>query len=144
MLRLMVGNVKYIGLIICVGCVLSLPLIVYGFPFYSSDTQHAIWYSNFSSQLWNGEFYPRWLADMNGGFGSPTFLLCTCSLLPHGAFKTLFCPGHARLASARRFHFHSAGGFGCLRLSLVEENSPAKSGVCCGDHLHGDAIPPCH
>ncbi|MGY3893774.1 hypothetical protein [Aeromonas enterica] len=27
----------------------------------------------FAVQLWQGEFYPRWLMAMNGGFGSPTF-----------------------------------------------------------------------
>ncbi|MGI9165176.1 MAG: 6-pyruvoyl-tetrahydropterin synthase-related protein [Pyrinomonadaceae bacterium] len=61
------------GFIISVGLVLTLPLIVYGFPFYSSDIHHVIWYSHFSSQLWAGEFYPRWLIGMNGGLGAPTF-----------------------------------------------------------------------
>lgn len=66
-------NVKYMGFIISVGLLLTLPLIVYGFPFYSSDTHHVIWYSHFSNELWAGEFYPRWLIGMNGGLGSPTF-----------------------------------------------------------------------
>ena len=66
-------NAKYTGLIIGVGLVLSLPLIFYGFPFHIPDVQHAIWYSHFSSQLWAGEFYPRWLIGMNGGLGAPTF-----------------------------------------------------------------------
>ena len=28
----------------------------------------------FSAQLWAGDWYPRWLMDANGGFGSPVFL----------------------------------------------------------------------
>ncbi len=67
-------NLKYTGLIIGAGLLLSLPLLVYGLPFHSSDgVQHAIFYSHFSSQLWAGEFYPRWLMGMNGGLGAPSF-----------------------------------------------------------------------
>ena len=115
MLRLMVGNIKYIGLIIAVGCVLSLPLIVYGFPFYSSDTQHAIWYSNFSSQLWKGEFYPRWLADMNGGFGSPTFFFYA----PVPYYLT---------ALLRPFFVHDTQGW--HQLGISTSIALAASGVC--------------
>jgi hypothetical protein len=65
-------NLKYIGFIIGAAFVLSLPLLFYGFPFHSSDgVQHAIFYGYFSSQLWAGEFYPRWLMRMNGGLGAP-------------------------------------------------------------------------
>ncbi len=67
------GNVKYTGLLIGAGLVLSLPLLLYGLPFHSSDgVQHAIFYRHFSRQLWAGEFYPRWLIGMNGGLGAPT------------------------------------------------------------------------
>jgi len=66
-------NVKYTGFLIGAGLILSLPLIFYGFPFHIPDVQHAIWYSHFSSQLWSGELYPRWLMGMNGGLGAPTF-----------------------------------------------------------------------
>ncbi|MCX8156767.1 MAG: hypothetical protein N3J91_10025 [Verrucomicrobiae bacterium] len=34
---------------------------------------HVNWSANFSRQLWEGEVYPRWLMDMNGGLGSPAF-----------------------------------------------------------------------
>ena len=64
-------NLKYIALIIGAGLLLSLPLLLYGLPFRSSDgVFHAVLYKHFSSQLWAGEFYPRWLMGMNGGLGS--------------------------------------------------------------------------
>jgi hypothetical protein len=34
---------------------------------------HAMWYTNFARQFFAGEAYPRWLAEMNGGLGSPVF-----------------------------------------------------------------------
>jgi len=34
---------------------------------------HLLWSTNFSDQLWAGEWYPRWLDRMNGGLGSPVF-----------------------------------------------------------------------
>lgn len=56
------------------GTFLSLPLIIYGLPFLSDDgVYHAIYYENFSAQLWAGEIYPRWLSGMYGGLGGPTF-----------------------------------------------------------------------
>lgn len=58
--------------LIIIGFVSILPVLIFGFPFFSHDgTPHAMWYSNFSEQLWAGELYPRWLTEMNGGLGSP-------------------------------------------------------------------------
>jgi hypothetical protein len=62
------------SLILATGLVASLPVLVYGFPLYSDDgAVHALWYSCFAQQLWDGDWYPRWLQDMNGGLGSPAF-----------------------------------------------------------------------
>src|SRR5713226_4500911 len=62
----------HILVIIAVGIVLTLPAVVYGLPFFGDDSAvHTLWYSNFSQQLWAGEWYPRWLQGMNGGLGSP-------------------------------------------------------------------------
>src|SRR5712692_10492826 len=56
------------------GLVLTLPVLIFGIPFLSDDAGlHAVWYTHFSGQLWSGDFYPRWLAGMNGGLGSPVF-----------------------------------------------------------------------
>jgi hypothetical protein len=60
--------------IVVVGLILTLPALVYGFPRITDDaTAHALWASNFSRQFWSGDLYPRWLINMNGGLGSPTF-----------------------------------------------------------------------
>lgn len=36
---------------------------------------HARWMQAFSKQFWDGELYPRWLMDLNDGFGSPAFFI---------------------------------------------------------------------
>lgn len=63
-------------LLIIAACALLFcwPVIWRGFwPAFHDARFHAIWYTNFSRQLWAGELYPRWLMDMNAGLGSPTF-----------------------------------------------------------------------
>jgi hypothetical protein len=57
------------------GLVFTIPAIIYGIPFFSDDgvSHHALWYIQFSTQLWAGDFYPRWLMGMNAGLGSPVF-----------------------------------------------------------------------
>ena len=36
---------------------------------------HVKWQAHFAAQLWGGDFYPRWLAGMTDGFGSPAFFI---------------------------------------------------------------------
>jgi hypothetical protein len=57
------------------GLIFTLPVIIYGIPFFSDDgvSHHAVWYTHFSAQLWGGDLYPRWLMGMNEGLGSPVF-----------------------------------------------------------------------
>jgi hypothetical protein len=56
------------------GVVLSLPSWLLGFPPSGDDSvTHAVWFAHFSKQLWAGDLYPRWLAEMNAGLGSPAF-----------------------------------------------------------------------
>src|SRR3979409_34623 len=57
------------------GLIFTLPAIIYGIPFFSDDgvSHHALWYTQFSTQLWAGDLYPRWLMGMNEGLGSPVF-----------------------------------------------------------------------
>lgn len=62
-----------IVLIAAAGLLLTVPALVLGFPANGHDSlSHLIRYTHFSSQLWNGELYPRWLIDMNLGLGSPS------------------------------------------------------------------------
>lgn len=59
--------------ILSVGLIVSLPLVsncglrAYDFVF------HLVASRNFADELWHGIPYPRWLGEMNAGFGSPTF-----------------------------------------------------------------------
>jgi hypothetical protein len=56
------------------GTILSLPSWLLGFPPAGDDSvTHAVWLAHFSKQFWAGDLYPRWLADMNAGLGSPVF-----------------------------------------------------------------------
>ncbi|HVG30032.1 MAG TPA: 6-pyruvoyl-tetrahydropterin synthase-related protein [Pyrinomonadaceae bacterium] len=56
------------------GLILSLPSWLLGFPPAGDDSvTHAVWFAHFSRQFWAGDLYPRWLADMNAGLGSPVF-----------------------------------------------------------------------
>ncbi|HWE49435.1 MAG TPA: hypothetical protein VG273_06580 [Bryobacteraceae bacterium] len=64
----------HIAILIVLGLLISWPVLIHGAPDLSNDaTQHAAWTSNFARQFWNGEWYPRWLMNMNGGLGSPDF-----------------------------------------------------------------------
>src|SRR5882724_3840636 len=57
------------------GFILTIPVLIYGIPFFSDDgvSHHALWYIHFSTQFWGGDLYPRWLMGMNEGLGSPVF-----------------------------------------------------------------------
>ncbi len=60
--------------IMFIGVMFSLPLIIYGYSFNADDTvYHSLYYKNFSAQLWSGDVYPRWLNNLNGGYGGPIF-----------------------------------------------------------------------
>lgn len=59
-----------------IGCgfILSLPLLITGFPGLTHDGRvHEVWYTNFAAQLWGGDLYPRWLQNLDMGLGGPSF-----------------------------------------------------------------------
>ncbi len=63
----------HFSVLIGMGLLLSVPCLIYGFPFYGDDSlSHAILYSQFAKQFWSGELYPRWLQELNAGLGDPT------------------------------------------------------------------------
>jgi hypothetical protein len=67
-------RLSHILILIGIGLFLTLPVIIYGFPYNSHDgVGHAIWAKNFTAQVWSGDLYPRWLLGMDGGLGSPAF-----------------------------------------------------------------------
>lgn len=55
------------------GLLLCAPLLLTTCPGGHDIYHHLIFSHHFSSQLLQGDLYPRWLGEMNGGFGSPTF-----------------------------------------------------------------------
>lgn len=60
--------------IVAAGLLAGLPMMLRGFwPALHDARFHAVWYTNFSGQFWQGDWYPRWLMDLNGGLGSPAF-----------------------------------------------------------------------
>jgi len=70
-----ISNKDYgcLGIIFLVGLIASLPMLA-GCGLYAYDFMfHFVASQNFSDELWSGNPYPRWLASMNGGFGSPIF-----------------------------------------------------------------------
>ncbi len=51
-------------------------MLIYGPMAQGHDTtEHLNFARHFSEQFWAGELYPRWLAGMNHGLGSPTFFV---------------------------------------------------------------------
>ena len=66
-------NLLSIFVIIFIGLILTLP-VIFNDVFLAPDLLlHLHWSKHFSEQFWRGDFYPRWLLNMNAGFGSPTF-----------------------------------------------------------------------
>ena len=62
--------------IFLVSVILMLPIWWFGFPLSGHDTgAHVNWQHFFSKQFWNGDLYPRWLAGINEGLGSPVFFI---------------------------------------------------------------------
>lgn len=70
-------NIKYISsilILLVVTYFYSVTFVKKGFPQYAHDSWiHYEWSYNFAKQFWQGELYPRWLTDKNGGLGSPAF-----------------------------------------------------------------------
>jgi hypothetical protein len=63
-------------LIILVSTIVCIPFLVAGVPAGAYDAStHALYQYHFSHQFWDGELYPRWLAEHNKGYGSPVFLI---------------------------------------------------------------------
>lgn len=61
------------ALVAAAGLLLSFPVWFHGWAASGDAVFHASWYAHFSAQLGAGELYPRWLAGMNAGLGSPAF-----------------------------------------------------------------------
>jgi hypothetical protein len=62
-------------IIVLTAALLSLPCLIYGIPPGHDAHTHVNYLYHFSRQFWNGEGYPRWLAEANKGYGTPIFFI---------------------------------------------------------------------
>jgi len=60
--------------IVAVAAILCSHFLVVGVPNGSDASLHGLYQYYFSRQFWDGDLYPRWLAEANKGYGSPIFL----------------------------------------------------------------------
>ena len=61
--------------IVFVAVVLCIPCLLKGIPQGYDSQDHIGYQHHFSRQFWDGEWYPRWLAEANKGYGSPVFII---------------------------------------------------------------------
>jgi len=63
----------HMGLLIGLCLLVSWPVLIHGAPDLSHDAlDHARWAKQFGTQFWEGDWYPRWFTNVNGGFGGPS------------------------------------------------------------------------
>lgn len=70
-----IARVPAVLLIVAVAAVLCLRFLIAGVPPNGDARDHVHYQYNFSRQFWNGDLYPRWLAEADKGYGSPIFLV---------------------------------------------------------------------
>lgn len=66
------ATIPYLTLLLLSACICA-PLLWFGAPNGHSIEYNLVWLTNFSTQLAQGDLYPRWLMGMNHGAGSPVF-----------------------------------------------------------------------
>lgn len=101
-------RLKYPLLVCAAGLLFGALPLWRGVPVGGDTVFHAMWYTNFSAQLLAGDFYPRWLINLNGGLGSPVFFYYAplpyyittlfAFLMPGGLYGTLHLGASAALA----------------------------------------------
>jgi hypothetical protein len=103
----------HITILIFAGLLISWPLLLHGFPELSNDgPNHAVWSNNYARQMWSGDWYPRWLSNMNDGLGSPDFFYYPPL---HAFVSALFWP----LVAARDPHGYLISGFSAVLATLL-------------------------
>ena len=69
----LISQWRHLIIIVAVGLLLTMPLLINGCMNGHDFFFHVIFSHHFTEQFWNGDLYPRWMLNMNAGFGSPTF-----------------------------------------------------------------------
>ncbi len=84
-------NVSWLHIfsIVGFGSILTIPLFTNSCLAGHDFEYHAVISKHFSAQMWQGEWYPRWLPNANANFGSPTFFFY--APIPY-YFTSLFSP----------------------------------------------------
>jgi len=67
--------VRQVAAIVLVAAFLSLPVWLVGIPQTGDGSTHVGYQYHFSKQFFHGDFYPRWLAGSNKGYGAPIFFV---------------------------------------------------------------------
>ena len=62
-------------MVVIAAAILTLPALRFGIPAGQDADTHVAYQYHFSRQFWHGDYYPRWLADANKGYGDPIFLI---------------------------------------------------------------------
>lgn len=78
---------------------LILPALIMGDALSGDAPVHVMWQAHFAPALWHGTPYPRWLPDMNDGFGSPAFFFYPPMIQWLGALFHPLLPGTANAAT---------------------------------------------
>lgn len=59
-----------------IACLSLLPILLHGIPVDADDAgAHLRWQRFYASEIAGGNFFPRWLHQLNDGFGSPAFIM---------------------------------------------------------------------
>lgn len=65
--------ITHMALLIGLSLLVTWPVLIHGVPDLSHDgLDHARWAKQFATQFWQGDWYPRWFTNVNGGFGGPS------------------------------------------------------------------------
>ena len=93
----------HLALIAGAGLLFAIPAFVNGYLAGHDFFFHVMFSHHFTEQLWQGELYPRWMQQMNAGFGSPIFFFY--APLPYyiTSLLSLLLPGDLTGASALIF-----------------------------------------
>src|SRR5262249_42024540 len=79
--------------ILVAASLVSAPILFYGAPYGQDTIYHESWLRAFNSELSAGQWYPRWLHNLNGGAGSPGFFFYgPVPFYIAALFDKLICP----------------------------------------------------